>query len=80
MSPTFKPTVSACHNFLKEGKEQVVTIVIAPTTETCSENKILLSWSCSRGRECETQTCIYSKARYWFSFSSIIQYRKRDGL
>jgi len=57
------PVSFACHNFLFKGKEEIVTVVVAPIVVQGRGKKRQISYACSRGSFCETPTCIYAKGK-----------------
>jgi len=55
------PVSFACHNFLRGGREEVVTVCVSPITVEQRGKRQHISYACNRGLFCETPTCIYAK-------------------
>lgn len=55
------PHVSACYNYIdSEGKERRVTIIVSPIGVEKRNEKVVVSWACSRGSTCHNRECRYS--------------------
>jgi len=61
MGLSFQAHCSACHNFLKDMKEQTRTVWLVPVAVKRQRNKLLISWACSLGNTCQSEACIYSR-------------------
>jgi hypothetical protein len=59
-----KPTSLPCYDFTDErGVKSVVTAIIVPTSFHEKEgSKLMVGWSCSKGRVCRCPICVYSLA------------------
>jgi len=56
------PVSFGCHNFLSEGREKVVTVVVSPITVEKTKGRWHISYACNRGPFCEAVgACIYAK-------------------
>lgn len=55
-----EPHCSACHIFLKEGREEIRTAWLVPHKLVEREDRLFIQWSCNLGRVCQNSSCIYS--------------------
>jgi len=58
------PAIGPCHNYKSadSGGERVVTIIVAPIGLERRDERLVISWACSRGATCRNPECRYSSA------------------
>ena len=55
-----QPVVSVCYNYSTDSLvDSRVTIVVSPIRLAGPQDKLYVSWACSRARTCRTVGCVY---------------------
>ena len=58
-----RPYSVPCHDFVNEKNERrVVSAIIVPIGFERKNDKIIVSWACSKGLTCFDSSCRYSRA------------------
>lgn len=59
-----RPYSVPCHDYVNaEGRRMIVSAIIVPIGFERKNDKIIVSWACSKGLTCANKSCRYSKQR-----------------